>query len=78
VKNSEGKDKTTNYYEIKNNSDLYFELELKSGEGTNKITLYPQSSQILTATAGQNRLSYEVTTSYIRSDKHLIAEIPLK
>jgi len=78
VKNSEGKDKTTNYYEIKNNSDLYFELELKSGEGTNKITLYPQSSQILTATAGQNRLSYEVTTAYIRSDKHLIAEIPLK
>jgi len=78
VKNSEGKDKTTNYYEIKNNSDLYFELELKSGEGTSKIVLFPQSSQILTATAGQNRLSYEVTTTFIRSDKHLIAEIPLK
>ena len=78
VKNSEGKDKTTNYYEIKNNSDLYFELELKSGEGTGKIVLFPQSSQILTATAGQDRLSYEVTTTFIRSDKHLIAEIPLK
>ncbi len=78
VKNMEGKDKTTNYYEITNNSNLYFELELKSGEGTDKIILYPQSSQILTATAGQDRLTYEVVTAFVRSDKHLVAEIGLK
>jgi hypothetical protein len=78
VKNSEGVEKTTNYYEISNNSDLYFELVLKSGDGTGKIVLYPQTSQILTATAGQDYLNYEVITAFIRSDKHLIAEIPLK
>lgn len=78
VKNSEDVEKTTNYYEIKNNSDLYFELELKTGEGTDKITLYPQSSQVIAATAGQDKLVYEVVTAFIRSDRHLIAEIPLK
>ena len=78
MKNSEGVEKTTNYYEIRNNSDLYFELALKSGDGTGKIVLFPQTSQILTATAGQDQLKYEVITTFIRSDKHLIAEIPLK
>ncbi|KAF0239335.1 MAG: hypothetical protein FD181_315 [Prolixibacteraceae bacterium] len=78
VKNSEGVEKTTNYYEIRNNSDLYFELVLKSGDGTGKIVLFPQTSQILTAASGQDYLNYEVITAFIRSDKHLIAEIPLK
>ena len=77
-RNSEGVEKTTNYYEISNNSDLYFELVLKSGEGTSKIVLFPQTSQILTASAGQNFLNYDVITAFVRSDKHLIAEIPLK
>lgn len=78
VKNSEGVEKTTNYYEISNNSDLYFELVLKSGDGTGKIVLFPQTSQILTATGGQDFLHYEVITAFVRSDKHLIAEISLK
>lgn len=67
----------TNYYEVKNRSDLYFELELRSGDATKKIILYPGSSQIMTALAGQRKLTYEVVTAYIRSDKHLIVDIPL-
>ena len=78
VKNNEGVEKTTNYYEIRNNSDLYFELVLKSGDGTGKIVLFPQTAQILTATAGQGQIKYEVITTFVRSDKHLITEIPLK
>lgn len=66
------------YFEIKNNSDLYFELELRSGEGTGNITLYPRSSQIITAREGQRSLRYEVITAFIRSDKHLVVDLPLK
>jgi hypothetical protein len=73
-----GKAKSTNFYEIKNNSDLYFEMELKSGEGTKNITLYPQSSQIISAPAGQEKLTYEVVTAFIRSDKNLVVDIMLK
>jgi hypothetical protein len=69
--------KTTNYYEIKNKSDLYFELELRAGKGTPKIILYPNSSQLITAESGQNSLSYEVMTAFIRSDKHLMVDMPL-
>lgn len=61
----------TNYYTISNNSDLYFELDLQSGDGTKRVVLYPRSSQILTARAGQSTVSYEVSNTYIRSDKHL-------
>lgn len=71
-------DTSTNYFEIKNNSDLYFELKLKSGKGTEKITLFPRTSQIITASSGQKALEYEVVTAFVRSDKHLIVEIPLK
>ncbi len=67
----------TNYYEIKNNSDLYFELVLKSGKGTKKIVLYPGSAQTLTAEANQPSLTYEVVSTYIRSDKHLNVDIRL-
>lgn len=74
----EGKEKNTNFYEIKNNSDLYFEMELKSGKGTQKITLYPQSAQTISAPAGQEKLTYEVVTAFVRSDKNLIVDIPLK
>jgi hypothetical protein len=73
-----GKAKSTNFYEIKNNSDLYFEMVLKSGEGTKNITLYPQSSQIISAPAGQEKLTYEVVTAFIRSDKNLVVDILLK
>lgn len=61
----------TNFYEIQNNSDLYFELELTAGKGTQKITLYPMSSQLISAEAGQSSLSYDVINAYVRSDKYL-------
>ena len=70
--------KVTKYYEIKNNSDLYFELELKAGKGTKRIVLYPGSTQIMTAPAGETKLTYEILSTYIRSDKHLQYDIHLK
>lgn len=68
--------KTINYYEIRNNSDLYFELERTSGNGPAKIVLYPQSSQMISAESGQS--VYDVTTTYIRSDKHLSVNLSLR
>jgi len=53
-------------------------MELKSGQGTQNITLYPQSSQIISAPAGQEKLTYEVVTAFVRSDKNLIVDIQLK
>jgi len=73
-----GKEKSTYFYELKNNSDLYFEMELKSGKGTQNITLYPQSSQIISAPAGEKKLTYEVVTAFVRSDKNLLVDIQLK
>lgn len=67
----------TKYYELSNNSDLHFELHLKQGKGTTKVILYPQSSQIITATADQSKLTYEVVSTYIRSDKHLTVDFSL-
>ncbi len=67
-----------NYYELKNNSDLYFELELKSGDGTQKVTLYPQSSQIINAASGEDSLRYEVVTAFVRSDEHLVVDFFLE
>jgi 3',5'-nucleoside bisphosphate phosphatase len=77
-RNSNGGESVTNYYEIKNASDLYFELELISGEGTEEIILHPRSSQVITASDGQKSLEYEVATAFIRSNKHLVVDIPLK
>lgn len=74
-KNAKGA--VTRSYELKNNSDLHFELLLKKGKGTEKIVLYPASSQIITAAEGQALLSYEVVTTYIRSDKHLQVDFKL-
>lgn len=74
-KNQKGE--VTKYYELSNKSDLYFELELTQGEGTKKVILYPQSTQIITAAAGQKSLTYEVVSTYIRSDKHLTVELGL-
>lgn len=69
--------KFLNYYEITNRSDLYFELELREGKANKNIVLYPRSSQIISAEGGQTSLTYEVTTAYVRSDKHLMVEIGL-
>ena len=76
-KNKNGDEVITNYYEISNNSDLYFELELKTGQATRKVVLSPQSSQIITAKAGQTKLTYEVVTAYVRSDKYLTVDFVL-
>lgn len=65
------------YYELKNTSDLYFELELVSGNATQSIVLYPRSSQVLVAMGEQKKLTYEVTTAFIRSNKHLVADFQL-
>ena len=68
-----------NYYEIQNLSDLYFELELKAGNTANKkIILYPGSSQLISAASGQSSLTYEVVTAFVRSDKHLVIDFPLR
>jgi 3',5'-nucleoside bisphosphate phosphatase len=67
-----------NYYEIKNNSDLYFELEIKQGDGTSEVTLFPRSAQVITAAGGQQSLTYEVVTAFVRSNEHLVVELPLK
>ena len=77
-KNNAGAEVVTNYYEIRNNSDLYFELVLKSGNGTGSVTLFPRSAQIIMAAGGQDKLTYEVVTAYVRSDKHLQVDIRLK
>jgi 3',5'-nucleoside bisphosphate phosphatase len=72
-----GSGAVTNYYEIRNNSDLYFELELKSGNGTRNVILFPRSAQTITAPGGQEKLTYEVVTAFVRSDKHLEIDLHL-
>jgi 3',5'-nucleoside bisphosphate phosphatase len=67
-----------NFYEIQNNSDLYFELELKSGDGTSQVTLFPGTAQVITAATGQESLEYEVVTAFVRSDKNLLVKFQLK
>jgi len=49
----------------------------RSGKGTEKIVLYPRSSQLISAEAGQQTISYDVTNAYVRSDKNLTVEISL-
>ncbi len=73
--NAQGK--KTKYYELSNNSDLHFELHLKQGNGTQKVILYPQSTQIITASGNQSKLTYEVVSTYIRSDQHLKVDLSL-
>jgi len=67
-----------NYYALRNNSDLYFELDLKDGNNTKRIVLYPRSEQQVTASAGTTSLSGEVISTYVRSDQHLSVNFLLK
>lgn len=67
----------TKYFELTNKSDLHFELHLKEGKGTQKVILYPQSTQIITAGSDQSKLTYEVVSTFIRSDKHLNVDFKL-
>ena len=69
---------TTKFYEITNSSDLYFELQLKNGKATKRIVLYPQSKQLISAQAEQSAISYDVVTTYVRSNKHLNVMFNLK
>lgn len=73
-----GNGNTINYYEIRNNSDLYFELVLKEGNGTRRVVLYPRSAQLISAPAGTTSLTYDVTSTYVRSDRHLSVQLPLR
>lgn len=68
----------TNWHEIRNNSDLYFELELKEGNGTRHVVLYPRATQLISARAGTTSLTYDVTSTYVRSDTHLSVVLPLQ
>lgn len=77
TKAASGTESTTKFYEITNNSDLYFELVLESGNGTANVTLFPRSSQVITAPDGQSKLTYKVTTAYVRSDQNLTVELKL-
>lgn len=75
-KKSNGND--VKHYEIKNNSDLYFELELKEGNGTKSVVLYPKSAQLISAPATTSSLTYDIITTYVRSDQHLSVKLNLR
>jgi 3',5'-nucleoside bisphosphate phosphatase len=76
-KDKQGNETTSKHFEITNNSDLYFELQLETGKATEKIILYPQSTQRIIADADQSELIYEVVNTFIRSDKHSLFTIKL-
>lgn len=57
---------------------MALELVLKEGNGTRRIVLYPESTQILATPAGQTKLSYEIVSTFIRSDLHLQFDITLR
>lgn len=67
-----------NHYEIRNNSDLYFELSLTDGSTNKNVTLYPRSTQLITANEEASSLTGEVISTYIRSDQHLKVDFDLK
>lgn len=68
-KEKNGTERSTKYYEIRNNSDLYFHL--KSDSDQSEVVLAPQSMQRIAINAEQSSLTYEVVNTFIRSDKHL-------
>lgn len=76
-KNNRNNEKTK-YYELANHSDLYLEFKLAGGSATNAVVLHPHTSFIITAKAGQESISYEITNTLIRSDKHLELSLSLK
>jgi hypothetical protein len=68
-KGKEGTLRSIKYYEIRNNSDLYFHL--KSDSDQSQVVLAPKSMQRITTDAEQSSLTYEVVNTFIRSNKHL-------
>jgi hypothetical protein len=67
----------TRYYEIRNNSDLYFELQRKIENRTETIQLYPRCTQVIVTKNGEKSLEYDVITAFVRGDRNLKVEIPL-
>jgi 3',5'-nucleoside bisphosphate phosphatase len=65
------------YYEIRNNSDLYFELNRKTDTRTETIQLFPHSSQVIVTRNGEKSLEYDVITAFVRGDRNLKVEIPM-
>ena len=74
----ERKGNVAKYYEVKNNSSLYLELSLKSGNGSRRIVLPPMSSQVINAEAGESQLTYECDNTFVRSDKKLEITLNLR
>ena len=66
------------YYEIRNNSDLYFELRRNLENRTETIQLFPRSTQVLVTRNGEKSLEYDVMTAFIRGDRNLKVEVPLE
>lgn len=67
----------TNYRELRNNSDLYFEMNINDGNSSRHVVLYPRSIQQITVSGNATSLNAEVTSTYVRSDKHLMVNFPL-
>src|SRR5690554_935894 len=67
----------TNYRELRNNSDLYFEMNINDGNSSRHVVLYPRSIQQITVSGSATSLNAEVTSTYVRSDKHLMVNFPL-
>jgi len=66
------------YYEIRNNSDLFFELKRIINNRTESIQLYPRSAQVIVTRNGEKSLEYEVVTAFVRGDQNLKVEILLE
>lgn len=65
------------YYEIRNISDLYFELEFENTNSSKNVILYPQSTILVAAKDDQTALTGSVKTAFIRSNQNLSVNIPL-
>lgn len=70
-------DSKINYYEIRNNSDLYFELNLTIGSTTKHVVLYPRATQLITVNADITSLTGEVVSIFVRSNQHLKVDFNL-
>ena len=68
----------TSYYEIRNNSDLYFELNRTANNRSETIVLFPGSAQIITANDSEKSREYNVITAFVRGEQNLKVEIPLQ
>lgn len=66
------------YYEFVNKSDLYFEIELEGVNSGRNITLYPKSTIIITTKNDLSTIKCNVTTAFVRSDKNLSVNLPVR